>query len=70
LLRERLAREAIRMAEVCAALAAMEERRREAELRRLAEQALVWTFDQVPMGPAEFGSVPTFRYSTVFQYIL
>jgi hypothetical protein len=64
MLREKLAREAIRMAEVCAALAAMEERRREAELRRLAEQALVWTFDQVPMGPAEFGSVPTFRYST------
>lgn len=60
-LRERLAFETSRMAEICSALAEMEERRRDAELRRIAEQALVWTRDLVPMGPAEFGTLPTFR---------
>ena len=60
-LREKLAREAQRMTEICAALAEMEERRQEAELRRMAEQALVWSRDLVPLGPAEFGTVPAFR---------
>ena len=60
-LREKLAREAQRMTEICAALAEREERRQEAELRRMAEQALVWSRDLVPLGPAEFGTVPAFR---------
>jgi hypothetical protein len=49
------------MEEICAALAEMEVRRQEAELRRIAEQALVWSRDTVPLGPAEFGTVPVFR---------
>ena len=60
-MREKIASEEERMREICEALEAMERRRKEAELRRLAEQALEWTKDFVPSGPAEFGAMPVFR---------
>ena len=50
-----------RMEEICAAIEAMEERYRQAELKRLAAQKLEWTKDFIPEGAAEFGSMPSFR---------
>ena len=60
-IKEKISREAERMQEICDALEEMERRRKEAELKRLADQALQWTKDYIPSGPAEFGAMPVFR---------
>ena len=49
------------MKEITEALEEMEQRQREAELRRLAAQSKEWIKDLIPDGSAMFGSEPTFR---------
>ena len=60
-MRKKLEDQSRRMVEICAAIEAMEQRYREAELRRLARQNLDWVNDHIPEGAAEFGSMPSFR---------
>ena len=60
-LQDIIAKEAARMVEISEVLDEIDKRRREAELRRLAEQSLEWTRDYVPLRSAEFGAMPVFR---------
>ena len=49
------------MKEICDAIEEMEQRQREAELKRLAQQSKEWINDLVPRGSAMFGSEPSFK---------
>ena len=60
-LQENIKKEAARMKEISEVLDEMDRKRREAELRRLAEQSMEWTQDYIPSGSAEFGAMPVFR---------
>jgi len=60
-IRKKILLEEQRMKEICDAIEEMEQRQREAELKRLAQQSKEWINDLVPRGSAMFGSEPSFK---------
>ena len=60
-IRKKLFLEEQRIREITEMLEEMEQRQREAELKRLAAQSREWVHDLVPRGSAMFGSEPSFK---------
>ena len=60
-MRRKLLLEEQRIREIMEMLEAMEQRQRDAELKRLTAQSREWVHDLVPRGSAMFGAEPTFK---------